>query len=138
MLIRVQKVKVKMSLKQAVKFHKVVGRRGSHIFYTFGPQLAVRLSALLAGRDSAVSIATGYGARRPISQSLSPDRVKNFLFSKSSRPALVSTQPPIQWVPGALSQGVKLPGREAINSAPTSAEIKMWIYTSASLYAFMA
>jgi hypothetical protein len=32
-------------------------------------------------------------------------RVKNFLSSKSSRSALRSTQPPIQWVPGALSRG---------------------------------
>jgi hypothetical protein len=35
----------------------------------------------------------------------SPGRVKNFHFSMSSRPALGSTQPPIQWVPGALSRG---------------------------------
>jgi hypothetical protein len=37
-------------------------------------------------------------------RSSSPGRVKNFLFSMSSRPALGSTQPPIQWVPGALSR----------------------------------
>jgi hypothetical protein len=30
--------------------HKDVRRRGSHIFYTSGSQMAVRLSALLAGR----------------------------------------------------------------------------------------
>jgi hypothetical protein len=35
----------------------------------------------------------------------SPGRVKNYYFSMSSRPALGSTQPPIQWVPGALSRG---------------------------------
>jgi hypothetical protein len=35
----------------------------------------------------------------------SPGRVKNVHFSISSRPALGSTQPPIQWVPGALSRG---------------------------------
>jgi hypothetical protein len=28
-----------------------------------------------------------------------------YYFSMSSRPALGCTQPPIQWVPGALSQG---------------------------------
>jgi hypothetical protein len=41
---------------------------------------------------------------------LSPGRVKNFLFSTSSTPAPGSTQPPIQWVPGDLSPGVKRPG----------------------------
>jgi hypothetical protein len=41
-------------------------------------------------------------------QSLSPSRANNFFFSTLSRPALGSTQPPIQWVLGALSQGVKL------------------------------
>jgi hypothetical protein len=56
-----------------------------------------------------------------------------------SRPALGSTQPPIQWVPGALSSGVKLPGREAVHPTPPSAEVKkMWIYTSRPPYAFMA
>jgi hypothetical protein len=30
--------------------HRVVRRRGSHIFYTIGSQMAVRLSALRAGR----------------------------------------------------------------------------------------
>jgi hypothetical protein len=43
-------------------------------------------------------------------RSSSPGRVKNFLFSKSSRPALGSTQPPIQWVPGALAPGGKVAG----------------------------
>jgi hypothetical protein len=61
-------------------------------------------------------------------RSSSPGRVKNFLFSKSPRPALGSTQPPIQRIPGALSPGAKLPGREADHSPPASAEVKkMWI-----------
>jgi hypothetical protein len=61
-------------------------------------------------RDSSVGIATGYGlddrgvgARVPVGS--------NFIFSTSSRPALRFTQPPIQWVPGALSTGVKRPWR---------------------------
>jgi hypothetical protein len=34
--------------------------------------------------------------------------------------------------------GVKRPGREADQSAPSSAEVKkMWIYTSTAPYAFM-
>jgi hypothetical protein len=45
-------------------------------------------------------------AGRPRGRSLCPGRVKNFLFTKSSRPGLGSMQPPIQWVLGALSPGV--------------------------------
>jgi hypothetical protein len=76
---------------------------------------------------------------RPRGRSSSPGRIKNFLFSKSSRPGLRSTQPPIQWVPGALSLTVKRPGREVDHSPPTSAEVKkVWIYTSIPPYVFMA
>jgi hypothetical protein len=47
-----------------------------------------------------------------------------FLHTTVSRLALEPTQPPIQWVPGALSMEVKLPGREADHSPPSSAEVK--------------
>jgi hypothetical protein len=52
------------------------------------------------------------------------------LFSTSSRPALGPTQPPTQWVPGAISLGAKRPGREADHSPPTSAEVNNTQYTS--------
>jgi hypothetical protein len=65
----------------------------------------------------------------------SPDSVKNFLFSTSSRPALRHTHLPIQRVPGTLSLVVMRPGREADHSPPTSAAIKKtWIYTSTPPY----
>jgi hypothetical protein len=68
-----------------------------------------------------------------------PVGAKNFHFSMSFRRALGSTQPPIQWVPEALSPGVKRPGREADHSLPASAEVKkMRIYTSTPPDAFMA
>jgi hypothetical protein len=41
------------------------------------------------------------------------------------RTALGPTQPHIQWVPGALSLGVKRPWREADHSPPPSAEVKV-------------
>jgi len=47
-----------------------------------------------------------------------------FVFTTASRTALGPTQPPIQWGPGALSLGVKRPGREADHSPTSSAEIK--------------
>jgi hypothetical protein len=50
----------------------------------------------------------------------SPGRVKNFHFSMSSRPALGSTQPPLQWVPGSSFPGVKRPGRGSDHSPPTT------------------
>jgi hypothetical protein len=45
-----------------------------------------------------------------------------FIFSKASRSG--PTQSAIQWVPGALSPGVKRGGREADHSPPPSAEVK--------------
>jgi hypothetical protein len=60
--------------------------------------------------ECTVGIATGYGLR-----SSGPGRVKNFLLFMSSRPALGSTQPPIQRIPG-----VKRAGREADHSPLTS------------------
>jgi hypothetical protein len=72
--------------------------------------------------NNIVDTATGYGldnrgvgVRVPVGARI---------FSKSSRLALGSTQPPIQWVPGTLSPGVKRQGREADQSPPTSAEVK--------------
>jgi hypothetical protein len=54
-----------------------------------------------------------------------------FLFTAASRPVLGPTQPPIQWVPGTLSLGVKQLGREADHSPPSRNEVKnAWSYTS--------
>jgi hypothetical protein len=61
-----------------------------------------------------------------------------FIFTIASRTALGPTQPPIQWVPGALSLGVKRLGREADHSSPCSADFKnAWSYTSTLQYVFM-
>jgi hypothetical protein len=63
-------------------------------------------------------------AGRPRVWSSSPGRVKYFLFSAASRPALGPTQPPIHWVPGVLYPGVKRQRREADHLSPTRAEVK--------------
>jgi hypothetical protein len=78
-------------------------------------------------------------AGRPRGRSSSPGRGRIFLFPTSSRPVLGPSQPPIQWVLGVLSLGVKRPAREADHSPPTSAEVKKtWISISTPPYAFMA
>jgi hypothetical protein len=71
----------------------------------------------MRSRNSVVGIATGYGlddrgvgVRVPVGSRI--------LFSTLSRPALRSTLRPIQWVPWALSQGLKRPGNEADHSPP--------------------
>jgi hypothetical protein len=61
------------------------------------------------------------------------------IFTTVSRTALGPTQPTTQWVPGAISLGVKRPGCEADHSPPSSAEVKnAWSYTSTPQYVFMA
>jgi hypothetical protein len=47
-----------------------------------------------------------------------------FLITSVSRPTLVPTQPPIKWVPGTFSLGVKQEDDEADHSPPYSAKIK--------------
>jgi hypothetical protein len=79
--------------------------------------------------DSAVCRATGYGLDERGGRSSSPGRVKNLLFSRSSRPVLGPIQDPIKWVPGAFSQGVKRSEREGDNPEISSEVKKMWIYT---------
>jgi hypothetical protein len=73
--------------------------------------------------DSSVGIALEYGLGDRGSRVRFSAVLGIFLFTVS-RTVLRPTQPPIQWVPGALSLGVKRPGREADHSPPSSAEVK--------------
>jgi hypothetical protein len=80
--------------------------------------------------DSSVGIALGCGLDDRGSRVQFPAGAGNFSLHHRARTALGPTQPPIQWVPGALSVGVKRPGRVADNSSPSSAEVNEWSYTS--------
>ena len=80
------------------------------------------------GRDSSVGIATAYGLDGSgIESPWGRD------FPHLSRPALMPTQPPVQWVPDFPGGKVR-PGREADLSPPSSAEVKnrveLYLYTS--------
>jgi hypothetical protein len=46
------------------------------------------------------------------------------LFTTTSRPTLGPTKPPNQWVPGAISLGVKQSGHEADHSTPSGSKVK--------------
>jgi hypothetical protein len=75
-------------------------------------------------RDSSVGIALVYGLDDRVLGSDSVWGLGISLFTTAPRTALRSTQPPIQWLPGDLSRGVKRPGREADHSPPSSAMVK--------------
>jgi hypothetical protein len=71
--------------------------------------------------NGSVVIATGYELN---GQGLTPSKGKIFLSSTVFRLDLGPTQPPIQWVLGALSPGLKSLAREADYSPPSNAEVK--------------
>jgi hypothetical protein len=82
-------------------------------------------------------IALGYGLDNRVLHSR--QRLGIFLFTTASRTALGPTQPPTQWVLGALSLGVNLPGSKADHSPPSSAKVKNAMsYIFTSQYSFMA
>jgi hypothetical protein len=71
--------------------------------------------------------------------SFRPCRLRPQFVHNGSVPFAASTQPPVQWVPGTLSLGVKRPGREADHSPPSCTEFKECLeLTSTPQYAFMA
>jgi hypothetical protein len=52
-----------------------------------------------------------------------PAGERDFFFSVASRPALGSTQPPLQWILGPVSLVVKQHGHETDHSLPSSAKV---------------
>jgi hypothetical protein len=81
-------------------------------------QILLVLNIFQCGHGSSVGIASGYGLDGPgIESQWGRD------FPHLSRPALGSTQPPVQWIPG-LSWGKDRPGRDADLSPPSSTVVK--------------
>jgi len=80
----------------------------------------------------------GYEMDDGVSRVRFPEGLVIFLFITTSRPAPRPTQPPIQWVTGTLSLGIKRPGSEADYSPPFRVEVKnAWSFTSTPQYIFM-
>lgn len=81
-------------------------------------------------RDSSVCIAAGYGLHGLGS---THGRDKIFLISTASRSTLGLKQPPIQWVAGFISLGVKPPGRETDHSLhllPRSKKVEIYLHSA--------
>jgi hypothetical protein len=74
--------------------------------------------------DRSVGIAQGCGLDDWGSRVRFPAGAGIFLFTTASKMALGLANPPIQWVQGALSLGVKQSGSEADHSPPASAKVK--------------
>jgi hypothetical protein len=75
----------------------------------------------LWSQDSSVSIVIGPWARWPGFKSW---QGQDFSLMRNVQSVLGPTQPPIQWVPVALSLGLKRQGREADHTRVSSAEVK--------------
>jgi hypothetical protein len=73
-------------------------------------------------QDRSVGKATGYELEGRSFDSRQGQVI--LLCSTAYRPVLGPTQPPVQWVLGAVSPGVKRPLREADHSPRSSAEVK--------------
>jgi hypothetical protein len=69
---------------------------------TFMTPLIFEMSRLSSG-----SIVSDYGLDDRAIGVRSPAGAKDFSIASLSRPALGPTQPPVQWVPGVLSPGLK-------------------------------
>jgi hypothetical protein len=76
---------------------------------------------LSRGGADGIAIAAGDGLD---GQGSIPGKGKIFIFSTASKSALGPTQPPLQWVPGAIFPGVKRPGLQADNLPSSRAEVK--------------
>jgi hypothetical protein len=58
---------------------------------------------------------------------------RSFLFAITSRPAMVMTQPPSQWLPGAPTLGIKWLEHEANYSTPSRIIVsRAWTFISTS------
>jgi hypothetical protein len=79
-------------------------------------------------QDSSVGIATGYGPDDRMIGFRFPTEAGNFSPHHSVHTGSVwPTQPPVQWVTGALSLGLKRSEREADHSPPSSVDVEEYV-----------
>jgi hypothetical protein len=125
----------------------LMGRQARETFRWCKSQICLQISYKIfstlriraKSRDSSVGIALAYGLDDLGSIVRFPAGAENFSLHHRVRNGFGPIQPPIQWVPGVLSLGVKRPGREADHPSSSSGEVKnVWRFTSTPQYVFMA
>lgn len=82
------------------------------------------LNIYIGNRNNSVGIMARLRAGRPGTRDSIYVTGGDALFLTSSRAIMGSTQPPMQWVSGALSPGIKRQNREADNLPSYSSEVK--------------
>jgi hypothetical protein len=92
------------------KFYTLLNMVGRSRRMSWGRH-TTRTGEIILKCTTSIGIALGYGLNDRRFESR--EGLGIFLFTTASRPALSPTQPPIQWVAGALSLGVKRPVGEA-------------------------
>jgi hypothetical protein len=97
-----------------------MAKRNRHMSY-------ILFNSPTKSRDSSVVIALGYGLDNRGSRVRFPVGAGNFSLHHRVQSGSGAHPAPIQWVPGALSLGVKWPGNEADHSFPSSAEVKDFV-----------
>jgi hypothetical protein len=75
------------------------------IVFNFFVYIYLKYTSAHRIRGTSVSIVSDYGLDEQAIGVRSPSGAKDFSVASVSRPALRSTQPPAQWVPGVLSLG---------------------------------
>jgi hypothetical protein len=94
----------------------------------FSPSVTIPVAPMITvSRDSSVSTALGSGLDDRGSMVRFPAGAGNFSLHHRVQNGYGAYPASYQWVPEALSVGVKRPGREADHSPPSSAEVKGWV-----------
>jgi hypothetical protein len=112
-----------MNARATLSIGRSVKMGAERCVYFLGPSSILVQPVCISSRDSSVGIPTRLLTGRPMSRGSIPSK-GNFLFSIMSRPALGPANPPVQWVPGDVSTGVKRQGREADHSLSSGVEVK--------------
>jgi hypothetical protein len=86
--------------------------------------IIIIITVIIESRDSSVGTALGYELDDRGSRARFPAGAGNFSLHYRVQNGSGAIQPPMQWVLGAISLGVKRLGREADHSPPSSAEVK--------------